>query len=130
MAQNLSIGQFRFMRRTHNSLMHDACKLVTRTAGAIVHNVPSNVYTVAPLETICGFDPTPGRIELGGTRVIEYGGTFRIPHGTPIDNLGGFRLTRQANEPIIPRSYMLAAPPEFGHTAITCRVNAVTDSAF
>jgi hypothetical protein len=127
----LSKKQFQQMRKTHTDLMHDACKLVTSTPGATVHNVPRRIYTVATKETPCGFDPTGGQLQLGGTRVIMYQGTIRLPHGTPIDNLGGFRLTTQAWEPLTtPRSYILAAPPEFGPTAITCRVNVVTDSAF
>lgn len=131
MALPLSIGQFDQMRAVHNALMHDGCKLVINTPGAIVHNKPTKTYTIAALETPCGFDPTGGSIQLGDTRVIQYQGTFRLSHGTTIDNLGGFVLTSQAGQALASaRSYILATPPEFGPTAITCRVVAVTDSAF
>jgi hypothetical protein len=111
--------------------MHDACKIVTASPGAIVNNVPKTVYTVAADETPCGFDPTGGQIVLGDSRVIVYQGTFRLPHGTNVPTAGGFKLTRQAGEALAtPRSYRLASPPEFGPTAIQCRVVSVTDKAF
>jgi hypothetical protein len=131
MPLRLTLKQFDMKRATQIDLMHDKCKLVTNSPGAIVHNKPTKTYTIAAEEIPCGFDPTGGSIQLGETRVIQYQGVFRLPHGTAIDNLGGFVLTTQALESLAqPRSYILAAPPEFGPTAITCRVVVVTDSAF
>lgn len=130
MALPLSPKQYSFMRGVHNALMTDACYLVIVADGVAVYNIPAKSYTTGTTAQPCGFDPTGGNLELGAARVVEYSGTFRLPHGTPIDNLGGFRLIQQAGEPITPRSYKLTAPPEYGPTAITCRVESVTDQSF
>lgn len=126
----ISRAQFDLFEQTHRAAMHDGCKLVTVTPGAIVHNIPKPIYTVGPTVYPCGYDPTGGTLDMGDSRVIDYSGTIRLPLGTPIDTLGGFIITIQAGQAVDPISLRLAAPPERGHTAITCRVQSVTDKAF